>query len=88
VNPLGAEQGVVQHIAAGAGDRQQGVLGAEIQGLAVHRRVFPTGVVDQVVAMHEMETLVTEPLLELLLHDEPWPTNCYAAREDMGCEGK
>jgi hypothetical protein len=43
----GSGQGIVQNIAAGAGNDEQLVISPQLQCATVDRRIFPTGVVDQ-----------------------------------------
>ena len=40
-------EGIVERVAAGTGDDQDGVVAADIQRQTIHRRIFPAGVVDQ-----------------------------------------
>ena len=56
-----AGQGVVQGIAAGGGNDQDRIVGHEVQCLLIQPRIFPAGVVDQVVAMNQLEDLSTGP---------------------------
>jgi hypothetical protein len=47
VDVLGADQCVIQNVAAGARNDQKFVIRPELQGYAVDGRIFPAGVVDQ-----------------------------------------
>jgi len=47
MDKAGTGEGVVEHIAPGARDHQEGVPRAEVEGSPVHCRVFPAAVVDQ-----------------------------------------
>ena len=59
---LHAGQRVVQGIAAGRGDHQHGVVGPELQRLAVEPRVLPAGVINEVVSVNEVEDSAAHPV--------------------------
>ena len=58
----GAAKRVVQHVAAGAGDDQHAIIGAEVEGLAVNRRIFPAGVVDERSGVDRIEQFLVKSL--------------------------
>jgi hypothetical protein len=72
VDLAAAGQQVVQGVAAGAGDDQEAVVGPEIEGLAVQGRVFPAGVVNEVVAVDRPEDARVELFLGGVGADHAW----------------
>ena len=57
-------QGVIERVATGAGDHHHRILRPEVQSLAVDRRVFPAGVVDQRTRIERIENLLVDAVLE------------------------
>ena len=55
-------QGVVEHIAACAGDDQHVVFRLQVEGPAVDGRVFPAGVVDQRTPVDPVEDSLVNPI--------------------------
>lgn len=64
VDAPGPGQGVIEDVAAGAGDDQHGVVRGEIEGLAIHRRIFPAGVVDQGAGVDGVEDALVDAVEE------------------------
>ena len=60
VNPAGTVQRVVEGIAARRRDHDDRVVRPEAERRAIEARVFPTGVVDEVVAVNPGETPLAE----------------------------
>ncbi len=80
VDRAGAGQGIVEDVAAGARDDQHRVVRTEAEGLAIHCRVLPAGVVDQRSRVDRVENLLVEPVGErrFVFQFEP-----FAALEDV-----
>jgi hypothetical protein len=55
-------QGVIECVAAGRRDDQDVVARPDFQGHAIQPRVFPAGVIDQVVAVDEFEDPPADPI--------------------------
>ena len=87
-----AEQGVVQHIAAGAGDDQQPILGSQCQRLPVNRRVFPASVVNQRPRIHRIENLLIDAIGKCQLRGHCAPVDVMpvarSQRKLWGCDDK
>lgn len=60
VDAAGPRQGIIEHVAPGAGDHHQGILGTQVEGHAVHRRILPAGVVDQRAGIDGVEDRVVD----------------------------
>ena len=60
LDPIRAAQRVVEGIAAGTRDDQHDIVGTELQGLPVNRRIFPAGVVDEVARPDRIEQAAIE----------------------------
>ncbi len=64
VDFLGLAQGVVDGIAPGGGDNHNRIGWLQFKRLAIEPRIFPTGVVDQIVAMNESKDASANPFLQ------------------------
>jgi hypothetical protein len=66
VNAPRRQQGIVEHIATGAGDDQHGVVTTQVERAAVDGRVLPASVVDQRARIHRIE----DPLIDTISERE------------------
>jgi hypothetical protein len=57
-------QRVVQRVAAGAGDYEDGVVRRKLKGLPVHCRIFPASVVDERPGIDRVEHFLVEVIDE------------------------
>ena len=62
VDPGRRIEQVIERIAAGTGDHQQVVVRPDREGLAVDRRILPTGVVHQGVRPERIEDALIQPV--------------------------